>query len=525
MKTFQHLLGVLAFAIAPALLPEPAYAEDPDTEATASTYFSVDEFRERRARIFDAMGENAVLVLLSEEAKVRNDDVDWPFRQDHNLLYLTGLNSADMRLVLIKNGRDSHAHLFHQLDDPMYEKWHGKLPDEDTLKAATGIENIHSGKDFEGFLNLLLKGYNTQITKGRKYAFEKPEYPQLIHAVRDGRATLWLPLGNRRGLGEIKRPREVAFAEKFTARFPDLQVANISPVISSQREIKSEAELTVLKRAIDITVEGHKAAMLNAPVAEYEYQVRATIDYLFASNGAHWGFPAITASGNNTSVLHYAHPHERIDKDGLFLVDIGAEVEHYTADVTRTFPVSGTFSAAQKEIYEAALTASDKAISIARRGRDIADIERTILDVQADALLALGLITEKSDEQVYMYNWHGYGHSIGLDVHDTLDRYGKLRTGMVIAIEPGIYIRRNVVEKSDTYKELDEEAQERISKALDKYDGIGVRIEDNVQITARGAILLSAAAPRTVAAIEDFMAAGMAAKFDPQQYIYSRLDN
>ncbi|WP_226703708.1 aminopeptidase P family protein [Microbulbifer elongatus] len=524
MNPLNRYLGLLALACIATLSPALSTA-DTESEANidlSSNYFSAKEYKQRRARVFEAMGENAILILLSEKGKVRNDDVEWPFRQDQNLLYLTGLNTPETHLVMIKSGREQQAHLFHQLDNPDYEKWHGKLPDEDTLRTATGIEHIRSSKDFDEFLDLLFRGYNTKIRKGREHFFDKPEYPQLVNAIREGTASLWLSLGNRRGLEKIPRPRESSYAEKFKTRFPELRIANISPIIHTQREVKSDAELAALKRAIDITVAGHKVAMRSAPVSEYEYQVKAAIDYLFAAHGSHWGFPAITASGDNAAILHYAHPHEQIDHEGLFLVDIGAEVEHYTADVTRTFPASGKFSDKQKEVYAAALNASDRAIAAARPGRDILDIERAILDSHAESLMELGLITEQTDEQVHMYYWHSYGHSIGLDVHDTLNRYGKLRADMVIAIEPGLYIRRNVVENSDTYQSLDEEAQASISKALEKYDGIGVRIEDNVQITARGATLLSAAAPRTIAAIEDFMTSGDETAFNPSNFMLSR---
>jgi len=524
MKPLKHYLGLLALACLAALSPALATADtEKDTDSSLSSqYFSAEEYQQRRARVFDAMGENAILILLSEEEKIRNDDVEWPFRQDQNLLYLTGLNTPDTRLVMIKNGRQQHALLFHQLDNPDYEKWHGRLPGEDALKMATGIEYVRNSSDFDEFLDLLFKGYNTRIRQGREYFLQKPEYPQLVNAIREGSASLWLALGNIRGLEEIPRPRESGFAEKFKTHFPELRIANISPIIHAQREIKSAAELAALKRAIAITVEGHKVAMRSAPVSEYEYQVKAAIDYLFAAHGSHWGFPAITASGSNAAILHYAHPHERIDREGMFLVDIGAEVEHYTADVTRTFPVSGKFSDRQREIYTAALNASDRAIAAARPGRDILDIERAIMDAYAESLMELGLISEPTDTQVNMYYWHIFGHSIGLDVHDTLDWYGKLRRDMVIAIEPGLYIRRNVVENSETYKALDKEAQASISEALEKYDGIGVRIEDDVQITARGAVLLSAGAPRTIAAIEDFMASGDETAFNPRDFLLSR---
>jgi Xaa-Pro aminopeptidase len=255
-------------------------------------------------------------------------------------------------------------------------------------------------------------------------------------------------------------------------------------ILTALRMEKTEEELVLLREAIDITVEAHREAMQAIEPGMNEYEAEALIEYVFKRSGAEGpGFPSIVGSGENAVILHYNTNRRPMTAADLVVIDIGAEVRGYTADVTRTLPVNGTFSPEQRAIYELVLEAQEAGIAAAQAGRSFSAPDQAARQVIADGLTKLGLITVDNDLRTFFM--HGTSHYLGLWVHDVGD-YGTLQPGQVITVEPGIYIN-----PSDTIDP--------------KWWNIGVRIEDDVLITTDGPVNLSADAPRTVEAIEALM--------------------
>jgi Xaa-Pro aminopeptidase len=301
--------------------------------------------------------------------------------------------------------------------------------------------------------------------------------------------------------------REQQLAEDLRRRYPELTFRDASPLLNAMREIKSATELSLIQRAVDVTVEAQKAAMTRVLTATHEYEVQATIEYTFRNLGACcWAFPSIVASGANATTLHYETNNEPIVRSGLLLTDLGAEVDGYSADVTRTYPANGKFSAEQRGIYDAVLAAQEASLPLMRVGHRFIEIQQKETEVIGRGLLALGLVTNNTAEQVGLYFFHGPGHPLGLQTHDVYDRTRLFEANMVFTNEPGVYVRKDDVLASDVFGKLSAADQQTMRAALNRYDGIGVRIEDDVLITTGEAKMLSGAAPRTPQAIEAFMA-------------------
>jgi Xaa-Pro aminopeptidase len=234
--------------------------------------------------------------------------------------------------------------------------------------------------------------------------------------------------------------------------------------------------------------------------------VQDTIEYTFRRLGACcWAFPSIVAAGRNATTLHYETGNDPIVRDGLLLTDIGAEVDGYSADVTRTYPADGTFSPDQRAIYQAVLAAQNETLPLMRPGHRFIEINDKAVEVVGRELLKLGLVTKPTPEQAGLYLFHGTGHPLGLQTHDVYDRTRRFEAGMVFTNEPGIYVRKDDIVGSEVFLKLSASEQESIRTAIGRYDGIGVRIEDDVLITAGEPKMLSAGAPRAPADIEALM--------------------
>jgi Xaa-Pro aminopeptidase len=274
------------------------------------------------------------------------------------------------------------------------------------------------------------------------------------------------------------------------------------------REIKSPSELALIQRAVDVTVAAQKAAMARVLTAARENEVEATIAFTFRNLGACcWAFPSIVASGRNATTLHYETNNDPIARGGLLLTDLGAEVDGYSADVTRTYPASGAFSPEQRAIYEIVLAAQNETIPLMRPGHRMIEVHDKAQEIVGRELLKLGLVTKNVREQSELYLFHGPGHPLGLQTHDVYDRARVFEPNMVFTNEPGVYVRKDDVLASDVFGKLSTAEQQSVRRALERYDGIGVRIEDDVLITSGEPKVLSAAAPRTVTEIEALMAA------------------
>ncbi len=463
------------------------------------------EWQERRDKVHDLMGDKAIAILLPASKRQRSADVNWPYRQHNHMVYLTNTRGEGNHLLLVNNGRQRHDYLFAKLSDPAYEVWEGKLPDAETLQATSGIADVFSEKAFDGVLRRLLNGVSVDPAAT---GYSVPEFNGFFNSLITQEVEVWLDLGRYRRLktNEPASP-EQRLAATLKERFPELKIRNLAPALEAMRRVKSEHELQLMRRAIDITGDAHLAAMRRAPSATHEYQVQATIEYTFRNSGACCrSFPSIVAGGANATILHYSENDAPLDKDGLLLMDIGAEVDYYAADITRTIPVSGTFSNDQRAIYETVLAANQAAIAAAKPGESFESLTEVSNRRLGQGLLELGLITDNIDEQVDSYGLHSLGHSVGMDVHDAFEYHMDLAPGMVITIEPGLYVRPQDIVTSAWYEALNDGQRAGIDTALQRFGDIGVRIEDEILITRRGAKHLSADIPATVEAIEKTMA-------------------
>jgi len=463
------------------------------------------EFQARRAALAKSIGADALFIAFSSEPARRTGDVDWPFRQEDNLLYLTGMNEPDTTLVLLPGERERRELIFSRDRDPSNERWTGMIPSAAQVTASTGVREVISPRRFNPFIDALFQGRGWGAPSQSSY-FAPPAMPAFLAAVRAGRAEVWLVMHDRGSIGSAMT-REQRFADDLRRQYPDVRLRDASPLLLAMREIKSAAELTLIQRAVNITAEAQKAAMARVLTATHEYEVQATIEFTFRNLGACcWGFPSIVAAGRNATTLHYETNNDPIVRDGLLLTDLGAEVDGYSADVTRTYPADGTFSAEQRAIYEAVLAAQNESLALMRPGHRHLEVNDKAIEVVGRELLKLGLVTKSTPEQAGLYLFHGTGHPLGLQTHDVYDRARVYEPGMVFTNEPGVYVRKDDILATEIFRALPTPEQTSMRAALQRYDGIGIRIEDDVLITAGEPKILSAGAPRTVRGIEAWMA-------------------
>ena len=456
------------------------------------------EYQSRRARLAKEIGPNAMVVVFSGTPKTRDADIEYPFRQSDPMLYLTGLDQPETTLVMLPGESEFREVVFVRDSNPRQEMWTGHIPTHDQITARSGIGKVESVNRFRAFVNTALSGGTWDAV------FYPRAMSNFYNTVRSGQAELWLVFDSRGRPGEMTT--EQNFADDLRKRFPDLRIRDANPAIIAMRETKSPAEIAVMQRAIDISLAGQKAGMKRAKTATNEREVQSAVESTFRDMGAGTAYPSIVASGANATTLHYEENDAPIVRDGLMLTDVGAEVEGYAADTTRTYPASGKFSPEQRAIYDAVYAVQEVTMAAMRPGTLWVDVDRKTVDAMGNELARLGLISRNDPKQVRMYLPYLVGHHIGLAVHDVWDRGRLLEPGMILTDEPGIYVRRDDVLKSDVYRALSKEEQASIAKALDRYNGIGVRIEDEILITSEGPRLLSGAAPRTSADIERFMA-------------------
>lgn len=466
----------------------------------AAQEVSPEELKQRRDSIARQIGPNAILVALG--APYRESEYD----QSDDYLWLTDLHEPETALVLMPGEESRREAIFVRDRAASREVWTGRIPEHSEIREQTGVEWVLSHTRFRDFLTALMTGRGTFGDPGLYRTYQGPVAPAVLSAFRRGELEVWLLLDQRGAPGALTP--ELQLAADLRERFPEIRIRNASPLIHHAREIKSPAEMARLRRAIDITVEAQRAAMRRVGTAGHEYEVEAEIERIFRMRGAQRpAFPSIVASGANATTLHYESNQDAIVRGGLLLTDIGAEFDGYHADVTRTYPVDGTFSPAQRAVYEAVLRTQKKAIEMMRPGNRWQDLHRATENWLGEELLKLGLITRNEHPQVILYFMHGLGHPVGLATHDVYDRTRTFEPGMVLSAEPGIYVRPDDVVASQVFRDLPAEEQARIRSALQTYGGIGVRIEDNVLVTTGAPEVLSAAAPREVSEVERWMAA------------------
>jgi Xaa-Pro aminopeptidase len=456
-----------------------------------------DDLAARRARLMERLGPDSMLVLLSAPPRVYSNDVDYEYHQDSNLFYLTGLAQEDTVLVLMPGNATHREILFVKDRNPEREHWTGRVLSREEARERTGVATVLSSTAFDAFIGNMLsrRPHGSTIDAQDAAAF--------FAALAAGRAHLAVAMDQ----AEPGDPptRTQALLQQLRDRYVGYVAVDATPELSALRMVKTPLELKTLATATDISADAQKAGMRATAPGVYEYQVKAAIEAIHRSRGAvSWAYPSIVGSGPNTTILHYPDADRQMRAGELLLVDAAANYGYQASDITRTYPVSGTFSPAQRDIYEVVLHAQEEAIKVARPGATLAVIHTRAVEVLKEGMLKLGLITDAASQQYAMWYTHGTSHFIGLDVHDVGGRTDVLQPGMTFTIEPGLYIRQSVLDQLPrTPANL--ELIAKIQPAVTKYADIGVRIEDSFAMDADGVRNLSAAVPKTIADIEAFM--------------------
>ena len=470
------------------------------------------ELADRRKHIAEAIGPRAMLILFSAEPRVYTNDVNYPFRQENNLYYLTNLNQSRATLVLMPGNVATPEILFLPHRNPAAETWTGHMYSAQEAAQLSGIKEIWEATEFDGFVkairsheaykpkpeNVLMSGRQAGASEASNGGFDA-----LFNAAAKNEATLHLLNFPREGESREYR-QEQRFAANWTKE-TGFTIQNASPLFSQLRVKKSPMELELMQHAIDISIEAHERAWVAAANAKWEYEIDSEVARVFKlRNADNWGYPDIVGCGANATTLHYEESQAQCKPGDLLLMDVGAEYGHYSADVTRTTPIKGKFSPAQAEIYQIVYDAQEAAAKAAKPGATLSDAHRASLEVIKDGLLKLGLITDRTaDWQYRLWFMHGNGHWLGMNVHD-VGGGTRFEPGMTFTNEPGIYIRPDALDNLPKTPE-NEKFVAAVRAAFEKYKGIGVRIEDDMVITLDGVKWMTAALPRSIADIEAFI--------------------
>lgn len=430
------------------------------------------EFARRRKNFMALMEPNSIAIVPSARESIRSGDTAYPFRQDSDFYYLSGFTEPDSVLVLLPGRAHGEYVMFCPERDPHAELWHGLQAGPEGACDHYGADDAFPVGDIDDILPGLLEGRDrVYYSMGRSADFDR-QIMAWVNTIRSKEASGAVPPG------------------EFT---------DLDHMLHDLRLVKSASEQRVMRRAGEITAQAHCRAMRSCRAGLYEYQLEAEMQHAFAMAGARFAaYPSIVGSGDNACVLHYLDNSARLRDGDLVLIDAGCEFEHYAADVTRTFPVSGRFSAEQRALYNVVLAAQEAAIAQIRPGNHWNQPHDATVRVITAGLRELGLLHGELDEliedEAYRpFYMHRAGHWLGLDVHDVGDyRVGgvwrQLEPGMVLTVEPGIYVAPD-------------------NTAVDsRWRGLGIRIEDDVIVTAQGCEVISAAVPKTVAEIEALMA-------------------
>ena len=439
-----------------------------------------DDLKARRARAMERLGPDALAIFWSAPTRVYSRDVDYEYRQDSNLLYLTGIDQEDTILVLMPGNPARKEVLFIREADARREHWNGHSLTPAEATAQSGIAAVMTANQFDSFIASAMSNQERPI------------------------ATVSLPLEPQRSLTTPPGPVR-QFASQLRERFFGFQVKDATPILNELRQIKTPYEQDVMRKSALISSEAHKAGMRAAAPGKFEYEVEAAIEEVYLRSGAmSWGYPSIVGSGPNATILHYNRSSRQMQAGDVLLVDAAANYQGLTVDITRTYPIAGRFTPAQRELYEIVFAAQEAGIQAARIGARTQDIQNACDQVLRAGLYKLGLVTESTGTQFKIWSTHGVTHWIGHDVHDVGVRGKPLAAGMTFVIEPGIYIREAAL---DNLPKTAENLAfiEKVRGAVQKYKDIGVRIEDSFLLTDAGLENLSRTVPRSLEEVERFM--------------------
>jgi Xaa-Pro aminopeptidase len=440
-----------------------------------------DDLRARRARAMERLGADAMAIFWSAPERVYSTDVNYEYRQDSNLLYLTGIDQEDTILVLTPGTAARKEVLFIREADARREHWNGHSLTAAEASEQSGVTTVMTLNQFEGFV---------------ANAFANQERPI---------GSLSLLLEPQRNLTDAPGAAR-QFAARMRERFFGFQVKDATPILNELRQIKTPYEQELIRKSALISSDAHKAGMRAAAPGKYEYEVEAAIEEVYLRSGAmSWGYPSIVGSGPNATILHYNKSSRQMKPGEVLLVDAAANYQGLTVDITRTYPISGRFSREQRDLYEIVYAAQEAGIKAAKIGARTQDIQNACDEVLRAGLVKLGLVTEATGNQFKIWATHGVTHWIGHDVHDVGVRGKPLAAGMTFVIEPGIYIREAALDNLAKTPENIAFAN-KVRAAVQKYKDIGVRIEDSFLLTDNGLENLSRAVPRTVDEVERLLA-------------------
>lgn len=464
---------------------------------------------DRRER-FGALLGDGIAVLAAASEVTRNHDVHHEFRQDSDFFFLTGFDEPDALLLLDPSAPSEQYVLFVRPRDREMEIWNGRRAGVDGAKERFGADAAFPLSEFEA------------------------EFKRRVL----GRSAVYMPFGHesmRARVGGVLQAVK-GLADRY-GRVVPTEVRNAAPLLHELRLRKTDEEADRLRIACKMSAEGHAEAMRFTQPGQYEYQVQAAMEYVFRMRGSmRDGYPAIVASGDNACILHYTENDREIADGDLLLIDAGAEFGYFSADITRTFPANGKFTAPQRAIYEIVLAAQHASLERSIAGSTMRDVHDASVQVISEGLIDLGLLPGSAADVMRMHHYreyfmHGTGHWLGMDVHDA-GAYGMdgkprhLEPGMAFTVEPGIYVdpERETIELSMLEYDVDEWIERRMmlgaakAKEMEKaerdaakkithpvpeeFRGIGVRIEDDVLITESGAENLTEAVPTDPADVE-----------------------
>ncbi|NQZ24607.1 MAG: Xaa-Pro aminopeptidase [Colwellia sp.] len=448
------------------------------------TLLTLAEFTERRAKFLSLMPENSVAIFSAANEVTRSNDTEYAFCQNKNFYYLSGYSEPDAILLLVKPsfGEDKsqsgeQSILFNRDKDALQEIWHGRRIGQTAAVEEYGFDQCFSLSEIEQILpDYIANKAQILFCQGQNEKFDSQVYA-------------WLATVKGQSRSGVKAPR---------------QFVDCSALVEEMRLIKSPAELEIMRQVNVISGAAHTRAMKESAVGNFEYQLEAALLHEFADNGArHPAYGTIVAGGDNGNILHYTNNDDVLKNNELVLIDAGGELSGYAADITRTFPVNGKFSQAQKTLYQLVLDAQNLAIAAIKPQATFAELNILVNDFLTTGLYELGILSgdlallleEKACKKYFI---HGLGHWLGLDVHDVGDyqvndqrqQCRAFEQGMVMTIEPGIYIP------------LDDQSVE------EKWRGIAVRIEDNIAVTENGYENLTINAPKSINDIESIMSSG-----------------
>ncbi len=430
------------------------------------------EFKQRRRRFLEAMGKDAIAIIPTAPEQCRNRDNDYPFRPNSDFFYLTGFAEPGAVAVLLSGGKRGRFILFCRERDPEQETWTGRRAGTEGARRDYGADESYPIETLDQRLPQLLEG------RQRLY------YPLADEAGFDQRVMDWLRQARRQLRAGIGAPRHIVSSDVL---------------LHEQRLIKSAAEIKLMRRAATISAQAHRRAMQACRPGLREYELEAELLHEFRRYGCEPAYPSIVGGGANGCILHYTANNAPLNDGELVLIDAGAEYGCYAADITRTFPVNGRFNPAQRALYQLVLDAQLAAIRQVRPGKHWNQPHQAAVRVLTHGLVKLGLLKGEPrqlirDGAYRRFYMHRTGHWLGMDVHDVGEykqdgRWRALQPGMVLTVEPGLYIPPG---------------SKGVAK---KWWGLGIRIEDDVLVTEEGCEVLTESVPKRIGDIEALMAA------------------